>query len=74
MIKANTIRRKCIAETRETLARAAATDAANRRIRSEGRTVWNEEDYNFACQELERLSPTEVLLRELRDQGIVEPF
>lgn len=37
------------------IAMAAARDAANRRMRSQGRTAWNEEDYLFACSEFNRL-------------------
>ncbi len=40
------------------IARAAAMDAANRRMKAEGRMVWNQEDYNEACRELERLWPS----------------
>ena len=32
------------------LAMAAATDAANRRMRGEGRTRWNEEDWDEMCR------------------------
>ena len=39
----------------ESLARAAATDAANARMRKAGRKVWNRADYNFAVREFERL-------------------
>lgn len=45
-----------IALTRE-LARAAAHDAGNRHMREAGRTAWNAEDYEVACDEFERLWP-----------------
>ncbi|MEQ1888635.1 MAG: hypothetical protein ABL951_05575 [Alphaproteobacteria bacterium] len=32
------------------LARAAATDAANRAMRKAGRTAWSEDDYDLAQQ------------------------
>lgn len=38
------------------LARAAATDAANRQMRKAGRQKWNASDYNLACREFARLS------------------
>ena len=37
------------------LARAAATDAGNRRMRFGGRARWDEEDYNEACDVFNRL-------------------
>ena len=43
-----------IAMTQE-LARAAAWDAGNRHMREHGRTAWNEDDYNAACEFFERL-------------------
>lgn len=45
----------------EALARAAATDAANRHMRKAGRKVWNRDDYNVAAEELERISPQRVV-------------
>jgi hypothetical protein len=39
------------------LARAAATDAANRQMREAGRTKWNEDDYDLAAREFNRLWP-----------------
>ncbi len=39
------------------LAHAAATDAGNASMRKAGRTCWNEQDYNAAVAELERLAP-----------------
>jgi len=42
--------------TKET-ARAAATDAGNRSMRKAGRTIWNEDDYNAAVDEFDRLWP-----------------
>lgn len=43
------------------LAMAAGRDAANRRMRSEGRTRWNEDDYNEAVRVFEALWPLEAL-------------
>jgi hypothetical protein len=37
------------------MAMAAGADAANRKMRSEGRTVWNESDWNTMCEEFERI-------------------
>lgn len=45
----------------EALARAAATDAANRHMRAAGRKVWNRDDYNVAAEELERISPQRAI-------------
>jgi hypothetical protein len=39
------------------LARAAATDAANRQMRAAGRKVWSREDYDLACETFARLWP-----------------
>jgi hypothetical protein len=39
------------------LARAAATDAANRQMRAAGRKVWSREDYDLACEMFARLWP-----------------
>ena len=39
------------------LAWAAATDAGNRSMRHAGRTVWDEEDFNVAAAEFDRLWP-----------------
>lgn len=39
------------------IARAIGQDAANRNMASAGRTVWNEEDYNLAVAEMNRLDP-----------------
>lgn len=39
------------------MAYAAAQDAANRRMRAAGRSVWNKADYNFAAKEFDRLWP-----------------
>ena len=38
------------------IARAAAEDAANRQMRKAGRECWNEDDWNLACAEFERLT------------------
>jgi hypothetical protein len=43
------------------LAFAAAGDAGNRNMRAAGRTTWNEDDWNIACEELDRLWPTVVI-------------
>lgn len=39
------------------LAWAAATDAANRRMRKHGRTNWSRGDYNFAVRKFDRILP-----------------
>lgn len=39
------------------LAYAAAKDAANRRMRDAGRTIWDAEDYAAAVAEFKRLLP-----------------
>lgn len=39
------------------IAWAVATDTGNRSMRSSGRRTWNEEDYNAAVVEFERLWP-----------------
>ena len=39
------------------LAMAAGRDAANRSMRAAGRSCWNEDDYNVAARELQRLWP-----------------
>lgn len=41
-----------------TLAYAAGVDAADKRMRSEGRTAWNEEDWNHAVKVM-----TELLIK-----------
>ena len=38
------------------IARLAAEDAANRQMRKAGRERWNEDDWNLACAEFERLN------------------
>lgn len=38
------------------LARAAAWDAADKRMRKAGRSQWTRGDYNHACREFERLA------------------
>ena len=47
------------------IAWAAAWDAGNRSMRKAGREVWNEDDYNAACAEFERLWPVERDLEAL---------
>ena len=47
-----------ITMTRE-LARAASWDAANRNMKKHGRKKWNQEDYNTAVTEYDRLWPIE---------------
>jgi hypothetical protein len=37
------------------LAHAAGWDAANRSMRKAGRTVWNKDDYDVACETMNRL-------------------
>jgi hypothetical protein len=37
------------------IAMAAGRDAANRNMKANGRTVWNEEDYNIAAALVEKL-------------------
>jgi len=44
--------------TRE-IAWSAAIDAGNHSMRSSGRQVWNEEDYNRSVAEFNRLWPVE---------------
>ncbi len=39
------------------LIHAAACDAGNRHMRSEGRKQWNADDWNAMCEEFERLCP-----------------
>jgi hypothetical protein len=39
------------------MAHAAGEDAANRNMRAANRKVWNEEDYNIAVEEFDRLLP-----------------
>ena len=48
----------------EKLARAAAHDAGNRSMKAAGRKKWNADDYNAACDELERLWPNPQLAEE----------
>ena len=42
------------------LAVAAGTDAANRRMRAQGRAAWNEDDFNIAAETYERLMLSEA--------------
>ena len=44
-----------LSELRQEMARAAATDAANRNMRVHGRTAWDADDYNVATAELDWL-------------------
>ena len=39
------------------MARSTATDAANRQMKANRRTAWDEDDYNLACRTLARLFP-----------------
>jgi hypothetical protein len=48
----------------EDMARAAGRDAANRRMRAAGRTVWNRADFNLAARTLSTLSPVGQALME----------
>ena len=41
------------------LAWSASLDAGNRSMRKAGRTAWNEDDYNTAVDEFNRLWPVE---------------
>lgn len=41
----------------EEIARAAAQDAGNRTMRKAGRVFWDDEDWNAACEEYNRLWP-----------------
>ena len=41
----------------EEMARAAAQDAGNRSMREAGRALWNDADWNAACDKYERLWP-----------------
>lgn len=47
------------------IAHAVATDAANRNMRADGRSVWSVDDYAIAAETMERVYPVE---QELRDQ------
>lgn len=47
----------------EQLARAAATDAGNRSMRANGRERWNQDDFNAAASEFNRLwKPSEPMM------------
>ena len=46
------------------LARACATDAANRNMRKNGRKAWSDEDYGIAVKTLDELWPLNDALRE----------
>lgn len=50
--------------SRETIARAAATDAGNRAALAAGRGVWSEDDYAVAVAEYLRLMPPAALLAQ----------
>ena len=39
------------------IAHSLGTDAANRRMRQDGRTTWNEEDFNLAADMLRKHFP-----------------
>jgi hypothetical protein len=41
------------------LAHAAGMDAANRQMRENGRSAWNEDDYNLAAATMNRLLDTQ---------------
>ena len=47
---------------------AAGKDAADRQMRAEGRTHWNEADYNLACETVSRLARC-VATERLREWG-----
>ena len=57
-------------EISEKLARAASLDAANRQMRDAGRTSWNEDDWNLACEVFGRLMAYEA--NELRRKLSIE--
>jgi len=56
----------------EQLARAAATDAGNAHARRHDRHAWNEDDYNAAVAEFDRLIPHLPDEARLRLTGTLE--
>lgn len=50
------------------LARACATDEANRNMRKNGRKAWNEEDYNICVEAFNRLWPTSEEMKRYLNQ------
>lgn len=48
------------------IAYAIGRDEANRQMRKEGRTAWSEDDYNLACETVNRLMPLEEGANESR--------
>jgi hypothetical protein len=55
------------------LARTAAMDAANRQMRRDGRERWNEDDWNLAGAELERICREFGLRDPWRGAGFSQP-
>lgn len=51
------------------LAWASSTDAGNRSMRKAGRDKWDQEDYNAAVDEFNRLWPIE---REMEDRNLMK--
>lgn len=47
-------------QEQKNIARAAATDAADRHMKSHGRKAWSKADYNYAVSEYNRLLPGEM--------------
>ena len=52
------------------LAYALGRDAGIRSARAAGRTAWNEDDWNAACKEFDRLWPVENDLRPVEDEQV----
>jgi len=50
------------------LAMAASKDAANRQMRSEGRTRWSRKDYALAVRTFNRLFPERVEKAQMRQR------
>ena len=55
--------------SRHALAHAVALDTANRRMRAEGRTKWNREDYDAAAVAYNKVYPIEKAKREACNKG-----
>lgn len=56
------------------LAHAAATDAGNRSMRNSGRTAWNDDDWNAAAAEFNRLWPEPVPSRPVKPARATATF
>lgn len=63
MRKPNLVKRFA-AEEPYKFAHSAGWDAGNRSMRKAGRSKWNDDDWNAACAEFERLYPSSVKLPE----------